>query len=300
MSSKTIICIFIVALVWGTTFLGIKIGVETVPPWFVAGLRQFLAAVILLPILLFKKELQWIGWKNLRIQITLSTLLLIGANGLTTVAEQHMTSSLTSLITALSPVFIFIGSMIIGMEQFTFRTLIGLLMGLFGVVFIFWDGIDDLANPDYTNGLLILLLAILCWGGGTIYTKKLHSKNNNIFLNLFYQFAFAGVVQLIFAFQFSQTIDVDRWSAQSILAIIYLAVFGSVTAFFAYNYLLRTLLPTRVSILSYVNTIISIFLSWLILGETISAKFLIATAFIIVGVFIINYKPGMLKFKTIQ
>lgn len=300
MSSKTIICIFIVAIVWGTTFLGIKIGVETVPPWFVAGLRQFLAAVILLPILLFKKELQWIGWKNLRIQITLSTLLLIGANGLTTVAEQHMTSSLTSLITALSPVFIFIGSMIIGMEQFTFRTLIGLLMGLFGVVFIFWDGIDDLANPDYTNGLLILLLAILCWGGGTIYTKKLHSKNNNIFLNLFYQFAFAGVVQLIFAFQFSQTIDVDRWSAQSILAIIYLAVFGSVTAFFAYNYLLRTLLPTRVSILSYVNTIISIFLSWLILGETISAKFLIATAFIIVGVFIINYKPGMLKFKTIQ
>ncbi len=300
MSSKTIICIFIVALVWGTTFLGIKIGVETVPPWFVAGLRQFLAAVILLPILLFKKELQWIGWKNLRIQITLSTLLLIGANGLTTVAEQHMTSSLTSLITALSPVFIFIGSMIIGMEQFTFRTLIGLLMGLFGVVFIFWDGIDDLANPDYTNGLLILLLAILCWGGGTIYTKKLHSKNNNIFLNLFYQFAFAGVVQLIFALQFSQTIDVDRWSAQSILAIIYLAVFGSVTAFFAYNYLLRTLLPTRVSILSYVNTIISIFLSWLILGETISAKFLIATAFIIMGVFIINYKPGMLKFKTIQ
>ena len=173
-------------------------------------------------------------------------------------------------------------------------------MGLFGVVFIFWDGIDDLANPDYTNGLLILLLAILCWGGGTIYTKKLHSKNNNIFLNLFYQFAFAGVVQLIFALQFSQTIDVDRWSAQSILAIIYLAVFGSVTAFFAYNYLLRTLLPTRVSILSYVNTIISIFLSWLILGETISAKFLIATAFIIMGVFIINYKPGMLKFKTIQ
>ena len=297
LSSKTIICIFIVAIVWGTTFLGIKIGVETVPPWFVAGLRQFLAAVILFPILLFKKELKWIGWKNLSIQLTLSTLMLIGANGLTTVAEKDLTSSLTSLITALSPVFIFIASMIIGMEKFTFRTMIGLLMGLFGVVFIFWDGINDLGNPDYRNGLLILLLAIICWGAGTIYTKKLNSASNNLFLNLFYQFAFAGIVQLIFAFLFSEKIDVESWSLQSISAIVYLAVFGSVAAFFAYHYLLKTLLPTQVSILSYINTIISIFLSWLILGETISAKFLLATAFIIGGVFIINYKPGMIKFR---
>ncbi|OAH71946.1 permease [Chryseobacterium sp. FP211-J200] len=298
MSSKTIICIFIVAVVWGTTFLGIKIGVETVPPWFVAGFRQFLASLILLPILLFKKELKWIGWKNLSIQFTLSTLMLIGANGLTTLTEKDLTSSLTSLISALSPVFIFIGSMIIGMEKFTFRTLIGLLMGLFGVVFIFWDGIDDLANPDYRNGLLILLLAILCWGAGTIYTKKLNSASNNLFLNLFYQFAFAGILQLIFAFIFSEEIDVAKWSTKSISAIVYLAVFGSVTAFFAYHFLLKTLLPTQVSILSYVNTIISIFLSWLILDETISAKFILATAFIICGVFVINYKPGMLKFRT--
>ena len=297
LSSKTIICIFIVAIVWGTTFLGIKIGVETVPPWFVAGLRQFLAALILFPILLFKKELKWIGWKNLSIQLTLSTLMLIGANGLTTVAEKDLTSSLTSLITALSPVFIFIASMIIGMEKFTFQTMIGLLMGLFGVVFIFWDGINDLGNPDYRNGLLILLLAIICWGAGTIYTKKLNSANNNLVLNLFYQFAFAGLVQLIFAFLFSEKIDVESWSLQSISAIVYLAVFGSVAAFFAYHYLLKTLLPTQVSILSYINTIISIFLSWLILGETISAKFLLATAFIIGGVFIINYKPGMIKFR---
>jgi len=297
LNSKTIICIFIVAIVWGTTFLGIKIGVETIPPWFVAGFRQFLAALILLPILLFKKELKWIGWKNLSIQITLSSLMLIGANGLTTVAEKDLTSSLTSLISALSPVFIFIGSMIIGMEKFTFRTLIGLLMGLFGVIFIFWDGINDLTDPNYRNGLLILILALVCWGAGTIYTKKLHSENNNLFLNLFFQFAFAGIVQLIFAFLFSEKIDFESWSTKSISAIVYLAVFGSVTAFFAYHSLLKTLLPTQVSILSYVNTIISIFLSWLILGETISGKFLIATTCIISGVFIINYKPGMFKYN---
>lgn len=299
LNSKIIIAICIVAIVWGTTFLGIKIGVETVPPWFVAGFRQFLASLILLPILIYSKNLKWIGWKNFRIQITLASLMLIGANGLTTVAEKELTSSLTSLISALSPVFIFIGSMIMGMEKFTIRTLIGLLMGFSGILFIFWDGINDLMIPEYRNGLLILILAIFCWASGTIYTKKLHVQNNNLFLNLFYQFAWAGIVQLIFAFKFSDTIDVSAWSVKSISAIIYLAIFGSVLAFYAYNYLLKTLLPTQVSILSYVNTIISIFLSWLILGEVISEKFIIATALIISGVFIINYRPGMFKQQKI-
>lgn len=300
MSSKTIIAIFVVAIVWGTTFLGIKIGVETVPPWFVAGLRQFLASLVLLPILIYTKNLKWIGWRNLRIQITLSSLMLVGANGLTTVAEENLTSSLTSLISALSPIFIFVASMAIGLEKFTYRTMAGLLMGFFGVLFIFWDGINDLMNPSYRLGLLILIIAIMSWGLGTIYTKKINVENNNLFLNLFYQFAFAGIIQLIFAFSFSETIDISAWSVKSVSAIIYLAVFGSVLAFFSYHYLLRTLLPTQVSILSYVNTIISIFLSWLILGETISTKFIIATACIISGVFIINYKPGMLKFRLMQ
>lgn len=295
MSSKTIICIFIVAIVWGTTFLGIKISVETVPPWFVAGLRQFLASLILLPILIFTKNLKWIGWKNFSIQITLSSLMLIGANGLTTVAEKELTSSLTSLISAMSPVFIFVASVAIGMEKFSYRAMIGLLMGFCGVIFIFWDGVDDLLNPAYRLGLLILIVAVMCWGLGTIYTKKLNLQSQNLFLNLFYQFAFAGIVQLIFAFSFSDKIDVSAWSIKSIAAIFYLGIFGSVVAFYAYNYLLKTLLPTQVSILSYVNTIISIFLSWLILGEHISVKFLTAAALIIGGVFIINYKPGMLK-----
>lgn len=300
LNSKTIIAILIVALVWGTTFLGIKIGVETVPPWFVAGFRQLLASLILLPFLIFTKNLKWIGWKNFKIQLTLSSLLLIGANGLTTVAEKNLTSSLASLISALSPVFIFIGSMIIGMEKFTIRTLIGLLMGFFGVVFIFWDGLRELANPDYRNGLIVMILALLCWASGTIYTKKLHVQNNNLFLNLFYQFAGAGIVQLILAFTFSDTIDFSAWSVKSISAIVYLGIFGSVLAFYAYNYLLKTLLPTQVSILSYVNTIISIFLSWLILGETISEKFIIATFLIISGVFVINYRHGMFKQQKIN
>jgi drug/metabolite transporter (DMT)-like permease len=176
LSSKTIIAIFVVAIVWGTTFLGIKIGVETVPPWFVAGLRQFLASLVLLPILIYTKNLKWIGWRNFRIQITLSSLMLIGANGLTTVAEENLTSSLTSLISALSPIFIFVASMAIGMEKFTYRTMAGLLMGFFGVLFIFWDGINDLMNPSYRLGLLILIIAIMSWDLEQFTRKRLTLK----------------------------------------------------------------------------------------------------------------------------
>ncbi len=294
---KLFSAILIVAIVWGTTFLGIKIGVETIPSWFVAGLRQLLASLILLPILFFSKKLHWIGWKNARIQFVLSALMLIGANGLTTLAEEHLASNLTSLISALSPIAIFVGSVFVGFEKFTLKTILGFVLAFSGVIFIFWDGINELANPDYRFGLFVLLCGIVCWATGTLYAKKLQIKSDNLLLNLFYQFAFAGVVQLIFAFLFSEKIDVNEWSGNSIAAIIYLAIFGSVIAFFSYHYLLKNLLPSQVSILSYVNTMISIFLGWLVLHEPISVKFLMAAALIICGVFVINYKPGMIRRK---
>lgn len=295
MNTKLFLAIFAVAFFWGTTFLTMKIGVETIPSWFVSGIRQFLAAVILLPILLYTKNLKWIGWRNFRIQVTLSSLMLVGANGLTTAAETHLTSSLTSLISSLAPVFIFILSLVIGIEKFSKRSLTGLLLGFLGVVFIFWDGIKDLANPDYIFGMAILFTGIFSWSVGTVYTKKLQIKTDNLFLNLFYQFAFAGIVQIIFALVSIKDYHFSTWSHSSMFAILYLAVFGSVITFYAYHYLLKTLLATQVSMLSYVNTVIGITLSWLILDEKISAKFIIATVLIISGVFIINYKPGLLK-----
>lgn len=100
---KLIIAIILVAIIWGTTFLGIRIAVETIPGWFVAGIRQIIAGAIMLTILLYKNELKWIGWKNLSYQLLFSTLMLIGANGLTTVAEETLTSSLASLISATTP-----------------------------------------------------------------------------------------------------------------------------------------------------------------------------------------------------
>ncbi len=292
---KLIFAILTVAFVWGTTFLGIRIAVETIPPWFVAGIRQFLAAVLVAIILISTKELKWIGWKNFRIQIILSILMLIIANGMTTVAEENLSSSLASLISATSPLFIFIFSIFFNLEKFSFRGIIGVTLGFSGILLIFKDGLEDLLNLEYRMGVIFMFFAILGWAMGSIYSKKINHKSQNISLNLFYQFSFAGIVQIIFGFFFSNEINVEAWSLKSIIATVYLAVFGSLIAFYAFHYALKKISPTQISLLSYVNTIIAIFLGWLILDEKISAAFITATLLIICGVFITNYKPGMFR-----
>ncbi|MFC5873836.1 Permease of the drug/metabolite transporter (DMT) superfamily [Chryseobacterium arachidis] len=297
---KLSLAICTVAIVWGTTFLSIRVAVETIPAWFVAGIRQFLAAIFMLLILLYRKQFRWIGWNNLKYQLVFSTLMLIIANGMTTVAEESVTSSLTSLISACSPIVVFLGSVAIGLQKFSFRALVGVLMCFGGIALIFWDGINDLGNPEYALGIFFLFIAILGWASGTIFTKKLNIQSENISLNLFYQFAFAGIVQIIFAFLFSEHYNFGNWSLKSISAMLYLSVFGSVAAFFAFHYALTKVSPVQVSILAYINTIISIFLSWLILGEDISTKFIFAAILIIFGVFVINYNREMFKRQRME
>ncbi|KQC01825.1 DMT family transporter [Pedobacter sp. Hv1] len=287
---KLIASLLAVAIVWGTTYLGIRIAVHTIPPWFVTAMRQGIASLILLVVLLRKSELKWIGWPALRRQMLLSTLMIVVANGMTTVAEESIPSGLASLLNALSPIVVFIGSVIIGLQKPTIKGFVGVIVGFIGVAFIFRDGFGDLLDPNYQTGIMFLAAAILGWAVGTIYTKKYTQQSSNIFLDLFYQFVFSTLVQLIFAFVFSKNIQPSAWSVESLLAVVYLGVFGSIVGYFCYNYALKKVTATEVSILSYFNTVIAIFLGWLVLDEVITFDLLIATVLIITGVFITNYK----------
>ena len=287
---KLIFSLVIVGIVWGTTYLGIRVAVESIPPWFITSIRQGIAALIVLGILIYKKQLSWIGWNNLKFQLIPSLLMIVIANGFTTIAEQSLPSGLTSIMSALSPVIIFIGGILFGIEKPNLKGLIGVLLGFLGVVFIFRNGLEDILDPNYKTGMLFLSIAIMSWSAGTVYSKKNTHKSNNISLNLFYQFSISSLIQFVLAFIFSSNTDVNTWSLRSISAVVYLAVFGSVLAFFCYHYALKRVSAVQVSILNYVNTIIAVFLGWLLLDEVITFDFIIATALIILGVFIINYK----------
>ncbi|WP_284651580.1 DMT family transporter [Flavobacterium terrisoli] len=287
---KLLLCLFIVAIVWGTTYLGIRVAVETMQPWYITSARQGLAALIILAILLYKKELAWIGWENFKLQFIPSILMIVLANGFTTIAEQSVPSGLTSILSALSPLVVFLGGTMIGQQKATFKGFIGVIIGFLGVVFIFRDGLGDILDPNYKTGIFYLSIAILAWSAGTVYTKFHTHKSNNIALNLFYQFSIAAIIQFILALIINPDVDFNAWSTRSILATLYLSVFGSVIAFFAYHYALKRVTAIQVSVLNYINTIIAVFLGWLLLDEVIKLDFLIATVLIILGVFITNYK----------
>jgi drug/metabolite transporter (DMT)-like permease len=292
---RLIVALFAIAIVWGTTYLGIRVAVHTIPAWFVAGLRQVVASFILLCILLYQKQFKWIGWKSLGRQVLVASLMIIIANGMTTVAEESIPSGLTSLLTALSPIVVFLGSVVFGLQKPSLKGFIGVIIGFSGVAFIFRDGIGDILDPNYKTGITYLAMAILGWAAGTIYTKKYTHKSSHIFLDLFYQFAFAAIAQLIIASIVSSQTSFSAWSVESLAAVLYLGVFGSVIGFFCYNYALKKVSATEVSILSYFNTIIAIFLGWLVLNETVTYDLLVATVLIILGVFITNYKKKEVK-----
>lgn len=292
---KLIGALLAVAVVWGTTYLGIRVAVETIPPWFVAAMRQSLASLLLLIILIRKKELIWKGWPYFRRQMVLSTLMIVMANGMTTVAEQTIPSGLTSLLNALNPLVVFIACVLVGLQKPSWRGFLGVIIGFLGVAFIFREGISELLDPNYKTGIMFLCFAISGWTIGTVYAKKNNHKSDHIFLDLFYQFAFSAIVQFILAFMFSDDIAVGNWSSRSLIAVAYLAVFGSVFTFFCYHYALKRVTATEVSILTYFNTVIALFLGWLILDEVITIDILIATVLIILGVFITNYKKQKTK-----
>ncbi|MFN3968044.1 DMT family transporter [Flavobacterium sp.] len=287
---KLLFCLFIVAVVWGTTYLGIRVAVETMQPWYITSTRQGLAALIVLAILLYKKQLAWIGWENFKLQFIPAILMIVLANGFTTIAEQSVPSGLTSILSALSPLVVFLGGTMIGQQKLTLKGFLGVIVGFLGVVFIFKDGLGDILDPNYKTGILFLSIAILAWSVGTIYTKMHTHKSNNIALNLFYQFSIAAIIQFVLALILNPDVDFKAWSARSIFATLYLSVFGSVIAFFAYHYALKRVTATQITVLNYINTIIAVFLGWLLLDEKITFDFVIATGLIILGVFITNYK----------
>ena len=287
---KLLFCLLMVAVVWGTTYLGIRVAVETIPAWYITSVRQGLAALLILIFLLYKKQLAWIGWENFKLQFIPAVLMIVIANGFTTIAEKTVPSGLTSILSALSPLVVFLGSTIIGLQKPTFKGFIGVFIGFLGVVFIFRDGLGDILDPNYKIGILFLSFAILSWSIGTVYTKLHVHKSTNIALNLFYQFSIAAIIQFVLALIFNPNVDFNTWSSRSIIATLYLAVFGSVIAFFCYHYAIKRVSAIQVSVLNYINTIIAVFLGWLLLDEVIKLDFVIATMLIIVGVFITNYK----------
>ena len=292
MKTKLYLALFCVAFFWGTTFLGIRIGVETIPPFILSGIRNLISGSIIFIYLLFQKKLEPLNIRQFSRALLLSIMMIVLANGLTTYSEKFITSGLASLISTLSPFLIFIMNLVLGNEKMSFKTALGILLGMLGIFLIYQNSISDLLNPDYRMGIFAILTAVIMWSMGTIITKKGSTNSLSMLMNVSLQMILAGIILTLIQLYLTPTIATENWSLRSISAMIYLAIFGSVVGYVAYSYLITQLSSTKVSVLSYVNVVVALFLGWLILDEALTSRILLAASLIISGVIIVNYKKS--------
>ena len=290
MKTKLYLAFFCVAFFWGTTFLGIRIGIETIPPFLLAGIRNLISGFIIFFYLLFLRKLESVNPRQFLRVFILAVMMIVLANGLTTYSEKYITSGLASLISTLSPFFVLILNLILGNEKLSVKTTIGIFLGMFGIFLIYQNSLSDLLNPEYRQGVFAILTAVLMWSIGTIITKKGSTNSLTMLMNVSMQMIVAGIILTLFQFYLTPTISTENWSLRSVIAMIYLAIFGSVVGYVAYSYLITQMSSTKVSVLSYVNVVVALFLGWLVLDEIITSRIIIAASLIIGGVFIVNYK----------
>ena len=281
-----------VYLIWGSTYLAIRIGVESVPPLMLAGLRHFTVGVILYPLLRWKTGVKptAIHWKT---AVVTGVLLLFFGNGGVCWAEQVVPSGITALlVTMVSFWLVIVDWLRPGGHKPVAKVLLGLVLGIAGVALL--TGPIHLGGSERVDlrGVFVLVIACFCWACGSIYSKH-GGMPGSALLGVAMQGLVGGVVLLFAAFvsgEFHQfhfaTVSWRSW-----LALAYLAVFGSGIGFTAYLYILQKSTAARVATYALVNPIVALFLGWLAADEVISMRTVVAAVVILTAVILVITAP---------
>lgn len=277
-----------VYLVWGSTYLAIRVAVETMPPFLLAGARFLSAGCMMLVWLRLRGAviLDRSQWFHAAIA---GILMLLGGNGLVVWAEQSIPSGPAALLVALTPVwFALLDWMRPTGKRPALTTAIGILVGFSGVALLVSghnsSGVTWSHNPW---GLAALVVAGLCWAAGSLWSRY-HAKSESPWLNAAMQMICGGVVLLLVSLLRGEFMNFHpaQISSHSWLAWIYLVLFGSWIAFSAYVWLLKVSTPARVTTYAYVNPVVAVLLGHWLLGEVLSGRAIWAAAVILAGVII--------------
>lgn len=275
-----------ICLIWGTTYLAIRIGVQDLPPVLFAGFRWLIAGPVLL--LILKLRGYKLPEKNDIKYLAVVGLLLLGCgNGLVVFAEQWLPSGITALLITTMPFWI------VGLESFlpvghkmNLQIFLGLVLGLSGVVLIFGIDINVLFNSDYLIGVLALMVGVFCWSSGTLYSKYKKVTVHPL-MGAAVQMTIAGSALTLLGIILGEPAQLNI-TQNGLLAFLYLLVFGSFIAYGAYIYAVANLPVSFVSTYAYINPVIALFLGWLILDEKLTIITAIAALIILAGVYIVK------------
>jgi drug/metabolite transporter (DMT)-like permease len=276
-------------VVWGSTYLAIRIMVRTVPPLLGAGLRFAIAGAIMLGALRLRRTPLRIGRRQLISAAVVGTLLAAGGNGLVTVAEQEVPSSLAALLIASVPLWVVLLRALVG-ERPGRATLTGVVIGFCGVALLLAPG-EQPAGVSIA-GLLLVVVAAASWATGSVASSRADLPGDPL-VSTSYQMTIAGLLMVVGGAAAGEVGDV-HWgglSAESLGAFAYLIVIGSIVAYTAYTWLLRHAPVSRVATYAYVNPVIAVFLGWIVLSEEITALTLAGAAVIVASVaFIVRHE----------
>lgn len=274
-----------VYFVWGSTYFGMRIALETLTPFVLGAIRFLAAGAILFGVLRLRgtpwpTARQWVG-----AAITGALMLTFG-NGLVAVAQSHhVDSGVAATVVATMPVWMAIGSSFFG-ERPSVREIGGLLVGLVGVGILQTGGSLSAAGGV---GALAILGAPITWAAGSLLSRRLAmpSGMSAAAAQMICGGVFMGIIAAVSGEHLPTTVDL-----RSTGAVAYLVVFGSLLGFTAYGYLLRKTRPTVASSYAYVNPIVALLLGAIGAGEDLSTLKLAACAIVIASVVLVVRKPA--------
>jgi drug/metabolite transporter (DMT)-like permease len=285
-----ILAFALVYFFWGSTYLGIDIAVEHIPPALMCGIRFLIAGVFMLAFCGFRGRKILYQPAQLGQMALVGVLLLMGGNLTLSYAEMHVASGLAALIVAVTPLwFLVLDSLLLGHHDIALRGKIGLGLGVAGLLVLLWP---DLAATTALGRVqfwasISLLGGSFSWALGSVLAKKWKSPDVDPFSATAWQMIAAAVANLLVAFALG---DPSRavWTPRGIAATLYLVVFGSWVGYTAYIWLLNHVPTSKVSTYAYVNPVVAVFLGWLVLHERVSGYILAGSAIVVASVALVT------------
>ena len=278
-------------LIWGSTYLGIRFAIESIPPLLMAGARFVLAGLIMYAIAGFQS-----GWKSSltewRHALIIGACLILCGNGGVTVAEQWVPSGLASLLVATVPIYIALLAWLTGTAPRPRpMVLVGLAAGFAGVGTLVGPALT--APPSSSTrhtglGMLILLFGSLLWSIGSLYSRRA-SNSASPLLSSAQTMLCGGALMLVLGLARGEAhgFHLQQVTALSLGAFVYLVLIGAIVGYTAYIWLLRHCDPAKVATYAYVNPVVAVLLGALFAGETLTARTALAAAIIIGSVAVV-------------
>ena len=292
---KIIIAMVSLYFFWGTTYLAIRVAIETLPPFMMAGTR-FLTAGTILYIIQRMKGARKPTLSEWKVSFVVGGLLLFVGNGLVTLAERDVPSGITSLVVATVPLWIMlISAFVRGGKKPSLGVVVGIVIGMMGIVLLVMST-SGLGGEIPLIGFGMLLIATLAWSIGSVYSK-FKSHHESPFMATAMQMLAGGILLHLLSLitREAWSLDVADISMRSVLALMYLVAFGSLVGYNSYIWLLAHADPTWVATYAFVNPVVAVFLGWLILSEKVTGMTIVSAAVILAGVVLITFASNRIN-----